>query len=356
MEKNIKWIGNLRILATIAVIIIHSCYRINAPISSYTWYVSTFFDSLSRFCVPVFLMITGALLFPKEYALGDFFKKKFLKIIIPFLFWALFYITRNLFGKIQMNEILTFESSVKYIFYNLFFCSDYTTHLWYIYKLIGLYLFIPIIGKFVRNATKVEISYFLAVWILILVISSTKRTHILVDNFNLGQFSGFLGYLVLGYYLANTEYKWINSKLLSTSLLIVGFLGTFFGTLIWSRIRGVTVEYSYGYTTINVLLLSIGVFVLFKNLNFTFSPGIAFIRDKIEEYSFGIYLIHIFVLESMCQLGIEVEFWSFGGKFPIVGLFLSVTLCLTFSLGILYILEWLPLGKYITGVSKKSYN
>ena len=88
-KENINWIFNLRIIATFAVIMLH----VSSPIvvnysnnSLSSWFVSNFFDSLSRFCVPVFVMISGALLLGKSEDIVVFLQKRVKRILVTFLF------------------------------------------------------------------------------------------------------------------------------------------------------------------------------------------------------------------------------------------------------------------------------
>src|SRR3546814_13654277 len=59
------------------------------------WWASNFDDSLTRSCVPVFLMISGVLLLGKQETLAVFFRKRFARILPPLLFWSLFYMSWN---------------------------------------------------------------------------------------------------------------------------------------------------------------------------------------------------------------------------------------------------------------------
>ena len=95
-HRSIDWLDAVRWLATIAVITIH----VVAPylyqygqISIVNWNIYNVIDSLSRFAVPFFVMLSGALLLNRTISLVDFLKKRFLRILIPFLFWSLIYST-----------------------------------------------------------------------------------------------------------------------------------------------------------------------------------------------------------------------------------------------------------------------
>ena len=90
--KSIQYLDTLRALATLGVIIIH----ISSPLVNMTygknmpyWWIGNVVDSAVRFAVPLFLMLSGATMLGKEYKLSDFYKKRFMRVFIPFVFWLL---------------------------------------------------------------------------------------------------------------------------------------------------------------------------------------------------------------------------------------------------------------------------
>ncbi|NJK87243.1 MAG: acyltransferase family protein [Bacteroidales bacterium] len=148
-------------------------------------------------------MLTGALLLPKEYELGFFLKKRFLRIVIPFLFWSLIYITYHLGQDIYHGEMKSLSQAIDLILTELSQGADY--HLWYIYMIIGIYLFIPVIGKWVRASTEKEILYFLVIWLITTFLNLPIPMKYKPD-FNLVYFTGYIGYPILGYYLSKKEF------------------------------------------------------------------------------------------------------------------------------------------------------
>ncbi|HEY0244579.1 MAG TPA: acyltransferase family protein, partial [Mucilaginibacter sp.] len=225
-HQPIDWINNLRLIALYAVIVLHTTAVLlsqyeKVPLND--WLTADFYNGLVRFAVPVFVMITGALLLHREYELGDFFTKRLSRIITPFLFWSLVYI-----GYSWYNGEITFDANawtnIKQVSHLLKYGSSY--HLWYVYMLIGLYFVIPVIGKFVRNATDSEILYFILVWFGVMLLNQPylARFNPQVD---LHYFAGYIGYLVLGHYLAFKKFNtpsiigWMVLLLVLTLIVIV---------------------------------------------------------------------------------------------------------------------------------------
>src|SRR3546814_10576210 len=83
-----------RIGACFMVVVLHVA-AMNFGVFDNQWWASNFYDSLTRSCVPVFLMISGVLLLGKQETLAVFFRKRFARILPPLLFWSLFYMSWN---------------------------------------------------------------------------------------------------------------------------------------------------------------------------------------------------------------------------------------------------------------------
>ncbi|POR16914.1 hypothetical protein BWK58_15200, partial [Flavobacterium columnare] len=94
-NENLYWITSLRVLATFSVIFLHTSAEIlyqYGKTSNANWWIGNIYDSSVRFCVPIFLMISGALILSKDYKnITEYLKKRVLRIIFPFLFWSIVY-------------------------------------------------------------------------------------------------------------------------------------------------------------------------------------------------------------------------------------------------------------------------
>lgn len=348
------WIGYLRIIATIAVIVIHVSagfvYEINFDFIS-TWWIGLFAAGSMRFCVPIFVMISGALLLPKQYPLKEHLQKRMFRVVLPFLFWSIIYIMVDFIVPLFNGEQLMFTSSVKHIAAGLIY--GVRGHLWYVYMIIGLYLFIPIIQKWVLQYHIKEMNLYFVLWILTLVInwfipsSPGEKGYDFEKGIDFMYFSGFLGYLVVGYYLS-TKNVFNNKKgnIYSLLLILLGLLITFMGTYFVSKAANEFSRNFVRYLTPNVLFVSVGLFLFFKNnFNNTFkNHRINSAMELINKYSYGIYLSHILVLSLLAHLGIDSVFIN-----PVIGIIITTILCLTISLFLTLMINKLPYGKYISG-------
>jgi surface polysaccharide O-acyltransferase-like enzyme len=343
-SKEISWADNLRAISTFCVIILHTSSTIlyqYGTISNSYWWTGNIFDSAVRFCVPMFLMLTGVLLLPKDYTLKYFLKNRFLKIILPFAFWSLIYIIYNLRLEIVYEQKMTTEIFFKWFLSQIKLGAS--PHFWYVYMIIGIYLFIPIISKWIRNSNEKEILYFLLIWAFILFFKEPYIMNFKI-NIDITYFTGYIGYPVLGYYLSNKVWdKKVKLRTISIVLIVIGILITAHGTYFGSKETGKFYEGFYGYLTPNVLLIAVGVFLFFKNTSITKSPLLSLIRF-ICKYSYGIYLVHILILTLLNRIGISNILIH-----PIIAIPATALLCLMFSSGVIYCINKIPFGKFISG-------
>jgi surface polysaccharide O-acyltransferase-like enzyme len=337
-----NWAHLLRAVATFAVIILH----VSAPILNQfafiprsEWLQGNIFNSSVRFCVPVFVMLTGALILPKKLVLDQYLKKRAIRILLPFIFWSVLYIIFFTFLKLYNGKIISPLDLLEYTLYSLKNGASY--HLWYIYMIFGIYLVIPIINKWILNCTMNEIIYFILIWFILLLFDIP-----ILEKFNskidLNYFKGYIGYLILGYFLSIN----FNSKTIipyAILLIISGIIITSIGTFYFTTKRGEFYDLFYFYLSPNVVIVSIGVFLLFKNVDL--KNGIVIkLSILISKFSYGIYLSHVFVLIILSKIGLSSSFIN-----PTIGIISTSIICLLLSFLITRAINNLPFGHFISG-------
>jgi len=343
--QNIDWISNLRLIALYAVIILHCSSPLLGDyekVSAVDWWSADLLNALTRFAVPAFVMITGALLLGKEYEIGSFLKKRLSRVVVPFIFWSLVYVWYSWY-----NEEITFNgdtwTNICQVLHLLKTGASY--HLWYVYMLIGLYFLIPVIGKFVRNASETEIIYFLVVWFGVILITQPYlyRYNPSVD---MHYFVGFVGYLVLGHYLAFKDFK---IKYLRVWMMVL-FLFSITLIAIGSRLIVSPSKYPgtmfYEPVSPAVLMLAVSVFMIVKLTVPKVSPTIIRIRDFTGRYNYGVYLAHALILYFLDDpFGISYKL-----GIPILSIPLTALMCFVTSLLLVWVVNKIPfVGKWISG-------
>ncbi|WP_426672208.1 acyltransferase [Mucilaginibacter sp. McL0603] len=340
----IDWINNLKVISLFAVIVLHTASLLlmdykKSPLNH--WLVADFYNALVRFAVPVFVMISGTLLLHREYELGDFLKRRLTRVIWPFLFWSFVYI-----GYSWYNEDIAFTNDVwaniHIILHQLKYGAFY--HLWYVYMLIGLYLFIPVISKFVQHATEKEILYFLLVWFVVTAFSQPYLSRF-QPQIDVHYFIGYLGYLVLGHYLASKELP----KGIKTPLIIYFFvclIGITIGTYFISANNRDLSTAMYEPLGPFIILFSSGIFLLARVTVFKLPQSLVKIRDLAGGLSLGIYLCHALFLVLIDQ------WWGISYKLcnPVFSIPITALVCFILSFLLIFIISKIPfIGKYIAG-------
>ncbi len=344
-SNQIEWISNLRFIALVGVIMLHASAVLltqygKVPLSN--WLTADFFNALVRFSVPVFVMITGALNLGSDYGPLEFIKKRLTRIVTPFLFWSLIYV-----GYAWYNGELDFDNdahtNTKLVLHQLKYGASY--HLWYVYMLIGLYLFMPIMGRFVKAATQKEIGYFLILWLVIML---TEQPYLLRYKpvVEVRYFEGYLGYLVLGYYLANQHLKFECPQLIAgltfVSSVLVITSGTYFLTVSKYTITTIFYEPLGPFA----VCLSASLFLFIKYRAAKLPAVIILIRDFVGRYAYGIYLCHALFL-YLLDLFLHIDYKLCA---PVISIPVTAILCLSLSVGLIWLINKIPVvGKYIGG-------
>ena len=188
----------LRALAIFAVIILHSSADEAGQygkIPATDWLSASFYNGLTRCCVPMFVLLSGALLLrpDRDVTISELFRKRLPKLVIPLIVWSIIY------------EAFQFYADKGYGTFNLltalktFYQGPLVFHFWFLYMMIGIYLVYPIVNTFIRAATKSQVQYFIAVWFVTNcvcgIIAIATGLNIAVE---LNFFTGYIGVFCAG--------------------------------------------------------------------------------------------------------------------------------------------------------------
>ena len=343
VQKRIQYMDSLRAMAILGVLLLHAATPyvvLYDEINEIDWQIGIIYNALSRWCVPIFLMISGALLLGrKEEPLGVFFKKRANKILLPFIAWSVIY-----------YAWATYMWSPGYSlkeFFIMFFNNQVYYHLWYFYALIGIYLLVPIFNIFVNHASRQMIGYVIVLWLLFY--GGFRYYSYLVSNeFTLFfPLSEYIGFFLLGYYIAAIEIaqKW---RIGIYVLGMVGAIETVFRTNVLTEEQGQFTSYAFSYTSPNVIAMSVALFVFVKYwVNRKVARGTyetSGIIKLIGQTSFGVYLIHAMILDKVRPYFFEGNELFFK---PFIAIPMQVFIILVLSTIIVWIIQKIPLLKRI---------
>ena len=356
-SKRIFYYDVLRALAIIGIVLCHvSVSYVSRDINSPNLYISVFFDCFRDFSIPIFVMLSGALLIGKKDTLLKFFKKRLSRLFIPFLFWVLVYI---IFTSIFLNHGFNLDNALK-----IFFGTAGTlgVHFWFVWMIIIAYVGIFIINKIIQNQT-LQINDFNKKFITILAILSVIYIGIchygLFNPYtpNLTYYISFLSYIIIGYFLAKCDFleKRIDKKYLITvtALLFIGSYLWYIFYFVVPRSHMVHQFVRLSYFNLLILFMSANAFLLFKYLSRTDKfiemennqLGKAF--TLISNYSYGIYLAHYLVL--YCIKINLIKFINFTQGSSLIWIPTLVILTTAITLIILSILDKIPYLDKVTG-------
>lgn len=364
VESRIGWIDYLRVLACFLVVLSHSCDPFVGQFDANRteFLTGAIIGSFVRSCVPLFVMMSGVLLLPLKMDMETFYRKRIGRVVIPLIIWSLitpllyyvylnYAVTTSNPGIDMADHALLPALQKPYLF--IFNFSYTTTPLWYLYMLIGLYLFMPVIGSWLNQASQKDIRRFLYIWGISMCLPFVQMLAPLlgyVGNYGnpgiLGvcdwnpygtfyYFSGFLGYIVLAHYLVRFPLGWSWKKTLSVAipLFLAGYVVTLLGFVLTQRYypgNYAYLEIFWYFSGINVFMMTFSVFIVMQKIRFAYSPFMA----KVASLTFGVYLCHFLFVQMGYDLVHTLIPLSAFLQIP-----LMAVLAFSVSLGIVWLLD-----------------
>ncbi len=337
-KEHIVWVDWTRALATLGVVLIHTAspllYAYNKIPESY-WWTSNIYDSAARMCVPLFFMISGFLLLQKDYSLKTFFSKRINKVFIPLLAWSVFFVLWNVY--FERSATLSPDSLFSLLYKPAYY------HLWFLYALIGVYLSVPLLRVIVKHANDTVLYYGVALWFMTAsLMHMIEKFTVVQGGIDLRFMAGYSGFLLLGWLLGKesvTKKRAVAACVLSFICFVITALITYVLTL---NNGGILVDYFYGPTAPNVIILSGSVFILIRyaaeNYRMVKDETVLLVVRSISSASLGIYLIHVVFLYLLRhgQLGIYLyaDRWH-----PLLGIPVVTVTVFCLSYGTIHILR-----------------
>lgn len=331
----------MRIVSMAAVVLLHTAgqYWSRTDVTSFDWGAMNFYDSMVRWAVPVFVMISGALFLDpnRDVTLRKIWTKSIPRIAIIILIWGFVY-------ALIYNPPT--EMTVKGIWA---FCKVWVLghfHMRFLFMILGLYAVTPILRCVTRDgmATKYFLGLAFVVCVLLPFITSFGHLSIVskvVDKVEFQVVGGYAFYFVLGYWLNSME---MSGRMRRGAICagIVGLLLTFVLTEAISLEAGKPLSTYYGNFSFPVCLAAVGVFVCLKSVRIEGERTRGLVR-ALSSASLGVYLVHAFVLDSLKGVGIDSVMFSSAAAIPATALVVIVV-----SFGVAVLLRRIPvIGTWI---------
>ncbi len=330
MEINNKsrelWPDVIRIFAIFGVIALHT-------LGTYPSFSSPYIFKIFETSVPIFVMLSGALLLGKAESYLSFFKKRSVKVLIPWIVWTFIYMIFLYYLKDEYVISNYFNGGIVYLNnWAKFFFIQFFTGLWFLPLIFGIYLITPPLRIFIKSAKELDIFYLLSLWFVFIsflpwVFSSPLFPEWL-PSFIYAPIQ-YSGYFVLGYVIA----KKIKQRELMLPLWHIIPISALIVVLPISNF----LEPS---TIFASILLFVYLFSFSNNIDKKISPKAKSIIYKISSASMGIYIVHSFFTYCVAK------FLSMDQMLKNSGFIYTVIIFLISFLTI-YILQKIPIVKKI---------
>lgn len=315
-DGQIEYIDIIRIFSMLSVVFLHTAAgSLRGNIGSGVWHLSNVFTTVMGTSVPLFFIISGALTLhsPKTLSIEYVWKKRLVKMIVPFLIWSLVAIAY--FEVINLGNSGSFRWDIVIKKLKNAPSEATTVHLWFMYVLIPLYVLAPLLKKMLDALTRDLVKYLLFLWLVFSSIIPTLISLIparfqplltLNQAYNLNFMSGYMGYFIAGYFLV-AEGKRLSKKLLA-GIIFIDTLIISFGTWIKTSQANDYSEVFKGYSHIFTLVLSVALFLLIREIfrDRRLSRTASGIVKFLSQISFGVYLMHNLIVDFVSR---KIALW-----------------------------------------------
>ena len=284
----------LKIVSAFMIAVIHASSGVfnNHELGSLVWKEGLILNAVTRFAVPVFLMISGALLLGRKISLDKAIRKAIIAGIALFV-WS--------FAFILTKKILWNDGNVIHDTLMIFFNKRVSGHLWYGYLLIWIYLFSPILNIMYESLSNKMRIYFIILGLLIpsaidsVIYYFSLDVQILQNSFFIYMNLGYISVLFMGRMIY--ENKEGISLILGGISSVIGLVLTILLTEGISRRLGVSTHTFFSELEIGNVMYAFGIMLLGCKLSWkgdnTFIKKIII---KVSELAMGIYFSHALVM------------------------------------------------------------
>ncbi|MBA4701240.1 MAG: acyltransferase [Ruminococcus sp.] len=328
MKNRIVYFDLLNIIACYGVIWLHcSGDAFTFRLDKY-WLMSLTIQVIAHWAVPIFFMLTGANLmnYREKYSTRIYFKRRLLRIFVPFLAWSTIYLIWKY--KLGWVEFSNWKQLL-----SLYLNNGIEGIFWFFYPLLAIYLSMPILAIFSDDKYKRTLHY-----LTILGIVAYSFMPLLPGLFGVSYtgelnppvIGGYMIYVLLGWIFKNENFS-KRIRCLIYGAGIVGAICMFAGTIVLSLKSGVLNDVFWGYMTFPTLFMACAVFLLVKNCRWRIfeNKKVQLVAQKLSAASFGIYLIHIMIINLLLMNGYvngDSRWWMMFG--PAGVYIISVTIVL----------------------------
>lgn len=346
--KYLPWADFVRVFALVCVVVLHvaAIYVVgwsNYPLS--WWMTGNIFDSFARVAVPLFVMVSGALLLPKSEPMSSFYSKRVIRVVVPWVFWASMVLGYHLWAS-GTAELVRRPLAILF--------HAYVTSYWYVVLLLMVYVVTPWLRAVVQKRSLKEL-----VLLVIGLCLSSSLLSLWIELSNhprlvqLAWLLAFLGYFMGGYAVRRWYENKPDLKVQKKTLVIyiVSWLSTAVGTWLLSSYHHRLMQLFYDYGFMTVIVQSFAGFTLLimwsKLIKKTFFKNATHQQwlQSLSQSCYGIFLIQPLIIGAMVKSSLGV--WVLHLAHPILVIPLFSLLVLASCYGVVRILVKLPVLRLV---------
>jgi len=301
---NIVQLDILRIAATAAVVWLHvsALVVLNTDSTPPQWWAGNIADAASRWCLPIFVMLSGALLLndPRSFTATEFYARRASRLLLPLAFWTSVYLGYRYFHDHIGGADLFRDTLRGYPYY----------HLWFLYMIVGLYAVTPLLKTFVVNSNRATVTM---TALMVFLITSIDRTlslamlsaHHLKDapHTFLVLWLRFLPYFLAGYILIKWPRRISIALTMACALISCALLSVV--TAYAHQKDWEDPYFAYDYLDPIVVFVSLVLFARISSTPVSCSPTTRRSLQSLASLTFGIYLVHPLWLNALQKVGLS---------------------------------------------------
>ena len=218
MDKRLIWADIVRILAVYFIVVLHV---VSIPNPLQTNFIYSMGITIADTCVPLLVMLSGALLIGRQESYQTFLRKRVSRVVVPWVTWtAIFTVI-----VVYFQATISFGSII-HVFHLLFI-----PFFWFIVLVCSLYAITPALRIFARSAKTRDIFIVILLWYaalsLLPTIRNTQAFPLHVGDNVVQLVVNFIGYFLLGYLISKIKLQKKYVPLI-VMLFLLSFLGRSF--------------------------------------------------------------------------------------------------------------------------------
>ncbi|GIP27239.1 membrane protein [Paenibacillus sp. J23TS9] len=371
-KARIREIELLRGLAFLAVALQHAIahFSVVEGVKLEDGVIMTLLLMAAKFAVPVFIFITGLVLFYNydgQINYFSFVRKRFMDILVPYILWsAIYFLVSPAWNVHQLSKWV-----------NMLFTGKNSYHLWYIVMIFQFYLLFPLFRYFMRKCTQWfpykwrAVALTCAGFLCLLLLENLFRISDVMTRVNLPfltpfltkyadrNFLYFMIYFILGAAAGMHPDRWklwLEKGKLMYWTAFIGLFGYYTYITVRSFGSGSEAGLHISFNQLNLLRPLITIFLVCSIFVFyewsqrrtqQSGPTELDFMNTLGRYSYGAYLVHALMLRQ----SYKIDEWLFGGWNVTLRMLMTFLICIILSYGLTIAMSYLPFGKWTVGVS-----